>query len=174
MKMPTESKEWHKTKPGCWTRTTKMKNRRCKKGFYFKSRTYYEIICGYCHTLGVARKSKIDEGWGRFCSNRCAGKARRYESGEFAYTWKGGRRIDSCGYVLLYKPDHPNATKQGYVRENRLVASGMYGRPIAKGEVVHHMNADRLDNSQINLAVLTTGEHNAVHKRLRQQAREMK
>src|SRR5689334_22036255 len=35
--------------------------------------------------------------------------------------WKGGRRIDKDGYVLIYAPDHPQATKAGYVREHRLV-----------------------------------------------------
>jgi hypothetical protein len=37
------------------------------------------------------------------------------------YFWNGGRCIDDDGYVLLKMPDHPHATKAGYVREHRLV-----------------------------------------------------
>ena len=35
--------------------------------------------------------------------------------------WKGGRKIDSNGYVLIWKPDHPFADVKGYVLEHRLV-----------------------------------------------------
>ena len=166
MKLPIESKEWHKTGPGCWERTVKEKDRRYKKGFHFHSIIYQEIICGNCSTLGLARKSRIDEGYGRFCSPECAAKGKNVKGNNNPH-WKGGRIIDGRGYVLLKKPYHPNADKHGYIRESRLIASGMYGRPIAKGEIVHHMNQNRADNSQINLVVLTIAEHNAVHARSR-------
>lgn len=35
--------------------------------------------------------------------------------------WKGGRTVTEHGYVLLKRPDHPDADVRGYVYEHRLV-----------------------------------------------------
>lgn len=61
------------------------------------------------------------------------------------------------GYVLILKPDHPNAYldkksgKRRYVLEHRYVMSQMLGRPLDKEDVVHHKNANRADNRPENL-----------------------
>lgn len=75
--------------------------------------------------------------------------------------WKGGRRLVG-GYVYIYHPEHPRATKQGYVLEHRLVMEGRLGRYLEPEEVVHHVNADRQDNRIENLAVFA---NNAEHLR---------
>src|SRR5271157_273377 len=48
--------------------------------------------------------------------------------------WKGGRRVDADGYILLWMPEHPAANSGGYVREHRLVAEEMLGRRLTKTE----------------------------------------
>lgn len=78
--------------------------------------------------------------------------------------WKGGRTITSHGYVLLKRPDHPNADDRGYVYEHRLVAAEKLGRPIRSDEHVHHKNGDKQDNRPENLEVLTIEEHRARHR----------
>ena len=47
--------------------------------------------------------------------------------------------------------------------EHRLVAESMLGRPLALGEVVHHINRDTHDNRPENLAVVTVAEHSKIH-----------
>jgi hypothetical protein len=72
--------------------------------------------------------------------------------------WKGGRRMTSNGYVLIYKPDHPYA-KGRYVREHRLVMEEYLGRYLYLWEDVHHKNDIKDDNRLENLQLLSHGEH---------------
>ncbi len=74
--------------------------------------------------------------------------------------WKGGRNITKDGYVLVYRPDHPNARNNGYILEHRLVMAEEIGRPLTDEEVVHHINGIRDDNRLENLQLF---ESNAEH-----------
>lgn len=76
--------------------------------------------------------------------------------------WKGGRTIDKAGYALILRPDHPEANAAGYVREHRLVAERILGRPLVPGERVHHRDGDRANNEEGNLRVYRS---NAEHLR---------
>lgn len=77
--------------------------------------------------------------------------------------WKGGRYYDDDGYVLIYAPDHPHATKDGRVREHRLVAEKKLGRHLLPTEVVDHIDGVRDNNDPSNLRVFErNGEHLAV------------
>jgi hypothetical protein len=62
-----------------------------------------------------------------------------------------GRIIDPRGYVYIRKPKHPNAHKDGYVAEHIKVMAAVLGRPLRRGEEVHHKNGIRHDNRPGNL-----------------------
>lgn len=72
--------------------------------------------------------------------------------------WKGGR-FEHGGYVLVWKPEHPNANKRGYILEHRLVLSEKLGRPLMKDEVGHHLNGIKNDNRPENLCALFKPVH---------------
>lgn len=53
------------------------------------------------------------------------------------HPWQDGK-ISKRGYIYLYVPEHPFATKQGYVRRSRLVMEQTIGRFLKPEEIVHH------------------------------------
>lgn len=83
--------------------------------------------------------------------------------GEDSKAWKGGR-CQSNGYILIFSPNHPLATKQGYVAEHRLVVERILGRYLKPEEVVHHINFKKDDNHFENLYLFATQpEHQGYH-----------
>lgn len=64
----------------------------------------------------------------------------------------GEGNIDSNGYKTITKRGHPNQMdSKGRIREHVFIMSEFLGRPLYKGESVHHKNGDRLDNRIENL-----------------------
>lgn len=80
-------------------------------------------------------------------------------------SWKGGRKTHSARnpYVMVMRPDHPEANREGYVFEHRLVMEQQLGRPLAADETIHHINGIKDDNRPENLAVMTHSEHMSLH-----------
>lgn len=74
-----------------------------------------------------------------------------------------GYKIRSDGYVQVSRPDHQNATKDGYILEHRLVMSEHLGRALRDDEDVHHKNGDRADNRLENLEIKTHSDHLREH-----------
>ena len=89
-----------------------------------------------------------------YCSMKCYDK-----SGKNNPRWNGGK-FSLHGYVMVYRPNHPFATKAGYVCEHRLVMEKIIGRYLERGEAVHHLNHDRTDNKPENLHLCeSNGKH---------------
>lgn len=64
----------------------------------------------------------------------------------------GEGNIDAQGYKTITKKGHPNQMDaKGRIREHIFIMSEHIGRPLRKGENVHHKNGDRLDNRIENL-----------------------
>jgi hypothetical protein len=65
---------------------------------------------------------------------------------------RGSGYIDEMGYRRISKKGHPNANGNKYrIFEHTYVMSEYLGRPLMKGESVHHKNGIRSDNRIDNL-----------------------
>jgi hypothetical protein len=86
----------------------------------------------------------------------------RQKWGPGAPGWKGGRTIDSSGYIRAWVgPDDPMrvmALNTGQVLEHRLVMARKLGRPLLRAETIHHVDGDRTNNDPANLQ-LRQGKH---------------
>ena len=80
--------------------------------------------------------------------------------------WKGGRIYDKTqSRWLIHKPQHPFATKKGYVYEHRLIMEKNINRYLNPEEMIHHLNGTRDDNRIENLIIIKQSEHMALHTR---------
>lgn len=92
----------------------------------------------------------------QFCSRECGYQYLSEHHGK--WNEKERRYIDTQGYVHLCMPDHPGASRAGYVREHRYVMEQVLGRPLGASERIHHKNGNRSDNTPGNLELWTVGK----------------
>src|SRR5262245_16768667 len=110
--------------------------------------------CLHCGRAFTVPPAEVRKGGGRYCSHSCSAK---HHTAERSARWTGGRSLTANGYVRV--------TVDGRNRlEHRVVAEQTIGRPLRRGEEVHHVNGDKSDNRPENLEVLSTREHKRRHR----------
>ena len=83
--------------------------------------------------------------------------------GEKAGNYRGGRRINSQGYIEIFSPNHPNKSVRNTIREHRLVMENYLGRYLTRNEDIHHVNGNKQDNRLENLKLMSSKEHDSLH-----------
>lgn len=93
------------------------------------------------------------------------GKHANHVRGNLHHRWnQTGVSLTPQRYVKVrVGKEHPLADPNGYAYLHHLVICSAIGRPLQKGEVVHHRNGDKTDNRLENLDLLLRGQHNAHH-----------
>lgn len=113
--------------------------------------------------IGKARKGKVlSESTRQAISKAHKGMRLRND-----YEFGGHEKIRTDGYVSVYCPDHPTASKDGYVLKHRIVIETHLGHAVPNGYIVHHKNGKKDDNRLENLELMKRGEHTAFHTKQR-------
>lgn len=159
-----------------------------------------QIQCVHCGAAFTVFPSQATNGRRKYCSAKCrnavnnarlsggrqgiahteesrakmaaAGKGKSLR--ERSSQWKGGKYVDSAGYVHVMVDALPSdsqtmarrLTPQKYILEHRLVASVAINRAVLPSEVVHHVNGVKTDNRPENLFVIGRKAHSKEHREM--------
>jgi hypothetical protein len=69
--------------------------------------------------------------------------------------------------ALRYSGQRTNYVKLGGRHMHRVIVEQKLGRPLLLGEIVHHKDGDKWNNSPENLEVMTQAEHARIHNHKR-------
>lgn len=143
------------------TRMTEMKAKKIPRG------AKVDRTCELCGVSFRVRVAEVKRGRGRFCSLSCSSKVKSQKivrgRGPENPNWRGGQTKGTRGYWYVWKPEHPMASKLGYVKRANLVMEEKIGRFMVPGEVAHHENEQKDDDSPDNLRLMLTGDHLRLH-----------
>lgn len=153
---------------------------------------HYELKCDSCGkvysvTPSVIRKALKNGYKAQFCSRKCKSvwdkkktgywkdkkmpfykRPNKDIGGEKNPNWKGGRRKDKDGYIIVLCPDHLYRDGDNYVREHRLVMENYLKRFLHPTEVIHHINEIKDDNRIDNLMLFKdVSAHRSYHEQLK-------
>lgn len=98
-----------------------------------------------------------------FPSEKCIKNMIKAHKGKRSFHWKGGRMKNKFGYIQVWRPEHENASKSGYVLEHRLIMSDFLGRKLLRNELVHHIDGNKINNILSNLKLISIGKHTTLH-----------
>lgn len=123
------------------------------------------VPCYQCGKEVWREQNQLKKQAHSFCCMKCCSEYRKASSGALNPNWKGGKTGHVAGYIRInIGRQHPMADRVGYVLEHRLVMATHLGRPLRRGEIVHHINHDKKDNRIENLQLLQSqSEHRGLH-----------
>jgi hypothetical protein len=130
---------------------------RPSKKYEFKGQS--KTVIEWSEETGIPKYSlwyRLRQGWS-------IEKAISSEGINHRSNWKGGKIIDSNGYILMYVSESDplfsmTHGKGSYALEHRIKIARHLGRLLLESETVHHINGDRSDNCLSNLQ-LRIGRH---------------
>lgn len=153
-----------------WTIREKMQFKtleckRCEQSFTIPCHAKDQMFCSKMCGILYRKKAKLipcktcgkefETSRQKFCSRKCATDGQK----NIALGKENGFWYEN-GYKVLYLEGDKSRKEHIYIMEQHL------GRRLVKGEVVHHINHNKLDNRLENLQLMTWTEHSRLHRKL--------
>ena len=150
---------------------------KCQKEFLReKEKIQHEVQCPMCLNKRIVNRPIYI---GNTHCNKCkiilAKNNTTTAKGKESHSWKGGKRVDTHGYIKIHKPGHYFADSTNYVREHLLVVSDYYGIEYItnNGGCVHHIDGNKQNNQIKNLYVCTRKRNAEFNQELLKMAFEL-
>lgn len=128
------------------------------------------VQCAECGKSFYLSQSRISRRTVNCCSKECSVEYNRKRASVFCKQINPVRMTEAIADKISksHRQNHPRTkgykTVRGGRHEHRVVAEQKIGRPLKPGEVVHHIDGNKMNNSPENLMVLAnTAEHNKLH-----------
>lgn len=125
------------------------------------SRSQERRSTNICEQCGKSFEVKLSQAGLKSCSRECYALKSVKRPLDRTHNGKPAA-LDHQGYVRIYEPDHPRATRSGWIFEHRWIVEQALGRYLDRSENVHHLNHIRHDNRPENLQLLSHSEHSTI------------
>lgn len=144
-------------------------------------------ISFYAYNKNISAETRDGRDKGKFLCRACSIRTSPYYEVRktFVPKNKGTKKRDedikrksyvsSDGYIMVFDPNRRREAENlgktsqwnGYVKQHILVAERILGRRLIEGEIVHHLDGDKQNNSEENLIVLSNeSRHRDIHNNL--------
>lgn len=100
----------------------------------------------------------------KFCSAHCRSATASERQRIVGPTLEGGYR--NIAIPVNHVSWKSSRQSKNRVREHIAIAEQTLGRPLNRGEVVHHIDGDPLNNARTNLLICTQAYHALIHARM--------
>ena len=93
-----------------------------------------------------------------------AARVRRYGDPNYITPENQRRKNNRESQLQRFTQVKPDTYRKLHGRHiHRVIAEQVIGRPLAKGEIVHHIDGNKQNNDPSNLQVMTQSEHMKLH-----------
>jgi len=71
--------------------------------------------------------------------------------------------VDNRGRFRVWSPNHPRSYKKGYILRSIVAYEAYHGMMVLPEMDIHHMDKNRLNDSEENLIMMSHGKHTNLH-----------